>query len=259
MSNYKDHTEPDTKGEFNRIAPAYNQSFANTFDEAEEEFIFSKFAHLLRRRDVLDIGCGTGLVKRLADRDLFKMRSYVGVDYSEGMISEALARLPVTDWHPNADVKFVVGDMVELMNSMPAGSFDTVVAMYFPLNYCENDLAEVYNAINRVLRRDGFFINVTATSRYAVRKSHIVSANHMRRYFDDGPYHTASQPVGKLPEAFLFKEVIGTNYAIEKYRSLMKWCPKSVNKLLFEMDREKFKRSGRKPLIYTYIFEKFLS
>ena len=250
MSNYKEHTDPDTKGEFNRIAPLYNATFSNSFDAAEEEFIFSKFAHLLRRRDVLDIGCGTGLVKRLADRDLFKMRSYVGVDYSEGMIAQA------REDHPDAE--FFQWDMVGLMNQLKPNSFDTVVAMYFPLNYCENDLAEVYDAINRVLRRDGFFINVTATSRYAVRKSHIVSANHMRRYFDDGPYHTACQPVGKLPEAFLFKEVIGTNYAIEKYRSLLKWCPKSVNKMLFEFEQEKFKRTRRKPLIYTYIFEKFL-
>lgn len=242
---YTDHTNPNTATEYDRVANAYDSKFANSFDAAEEEYIYDQFGYLLRNADVLDIGCGTGLVKRLADRDLFKMRSYAGVDYSEKMISQAKEN------HP--DGRFFLGDMLEFMNQCDPNSFDTVVAMYCPLNYCEHHPAKVYAAVKRILRRDGTFINVVASSRYAARQSHVVSASNMRQYFDESPYH-----VGLMEDQFLLKKIVGTNYAIEKYRGWLQRCPKLVNKMLFKFDSEQFKQSSKKPLLYTFILEKFM-
>lgn len=241
---YTDHTEPNTALEYDKVAGLYNTKFDNSFDAAEEEFIFDQFRHLIRANDVLDIGCGTGLVKRLADMDLFKMRSYTGVDYSEGMIKVAKAKYP--------GAIFIQHDMVEFMNRVcEPGSFDTVVAMYCPLNYCEQHQAKVYAAVRRVLKQGGHFINVAASSRYAARESHVISASNMRRYFDDSPYH-----IDMIEEQFSVVSIHGANYSIEKYRRWLERCPKIINKRLFKFDAEQFKQSGRNPLLYTFILQK---
>ena len=244
--SYTDHTNPDTALEYDRVAPDYDQRFSNSFDRAEEEFIFDQFRNHIRAADILDIGCGTGLVKRLADMDLFKPRSYVGIDYSAKMIEQAKFN------HP--DARFFLGDMLEIMDAMAPESFDTVVAMYCPLNYCEHHHSKVYASVKRILREGGVFINVVASSRYAVRKSHVVSAGNMRRYFDEGVYH-----IKAMEDQFLLKRIIRTNFAIEKYRPWLQRCPKAVNKMLFKFDSDQFTGgSGKTPLLYTFILEKFM-
>lgn len=240
---YTDHTNPNTINEFDKVSGGYDTRFDNCFDHAEEEHIYNRFGYLLRLADVLDIGCGTALIKDLADRDLFRPTSYVGIDAAQGMINKAQQK------HPES--RFFMGDMIEIMDQMEPQSFDTVVSMYFPLNYTTHHHAKVYAAVRRVLRPRGYFVNVAASSRYAARQSHIVSANNMRRYFDDSPYH-----MGMMSEQFSVAGIFGTNYVIERYRRWLEHCPKSINKMLFYMDSDRFKQSGKKPLIYTFILQK---
>ena len=109
---YTDHTQPNTTEEFNQVAPQYDGHFDNRFDRAEENVLFRRFAHLLQLSDVLDIGCGTGLVKRLSDRLLFRPRSYTGIDASDEMISQAVKPQTPED---ALRTKFFVDDIGDML------------------------------------------------------------------------------------------------------------------------------------------------
>ena len=240
---YTDHTSPNTEKKYDSIAPQYDAHFDNSFDRSEEDFIFEQYSHGLQRANVLDLGCGTGLVLKKASRMLFKPRNYIGVDYSSNMIAEARRQFPKAD--------FVCMDMVQYMNSLPEAHFDVVVSSYFPMNYCEHEASVVYAAVARILKRGGTFINVMASSRYAARGSHIVEAHHMRRYFDNTP-----QYIQAIPDSLDVVCITGVNYFIEKYRKVLELCPAKINQHLFKIDQQRGEKSGRKPLIYVIYLEK---
>jgi predicted TPR repeat methyltransferase len=94
-------------------------------------------------RDVLDLGCGTGLAG-LAFRPY--ARALVGVDLSERMVEKARAR-GVYD-------RLTVGDMIEALRSAPA-AFDLIVAAD-ALGYL-GDLAPLFSAARGALRPGGHF------------------------------------------------------------------------------------------------------
>lgn len=240
---YTDHTQPNTAARFNQVAFSYDIHFNNTFDRAEEEVLFDDFLHLLQRADVLDIGCGTGLVKRRADRLLFKPHSYTGVDYSHGMIAAARSNDP--------DGTFIHADMVQFMKGQPAESLDAVTSIYFPMNYCEQSPFDVYYEARRILRPGGHMITVMASSRYPARQSHIVEANHLRRYFRNDAFHLADVPTG-----FEIVAVRGYNYFIERYRRWLNLCPLPVVKALFRFDQRRGEKSGHVPYFYLIHLKK---
>src|SRR5207248_233908 len=67
--------------------------------------------------DVLDLGCGTGLCGALLRR---WARTLVGVDLSPGMLEKARER--------GCYDRLEQGDLVAVMRTMPARSFDLIVA-----------------------------------------------------------------------------------------------------------------------------------
>lgn len=245
---YTDHTQPNTTEEFNQVAPQYDGHFDNRFDRAEENVLFRRFAHLLQLSDVLDIGCGTGLVKRLSDRLLFRPRSYTGIDASDEMISQAVKPQTPED---ALRTKFFVDDMVEFMWAQPPQSYDVVTSFYFPMNYCEQYPREVYEAVYHVLRPGGHFINVMASSRYAVRQSHIVRAANLRRYFEPNQYH-----LNDIHGYFKPVAIFGLNYFIERYRHWLKFCPQGVIEAMFRFDQIRGEKSSMMPYIWAMHLQK---
>lgn len=255
---YTDHTNPDTTGEFNQVAPKYDRHFDNRFDRAEENVLFARFGHLLQNADVLDIGCGTGLVKRLSDRLLFCPRTYTGVDSSADMIVEASKKygladlaIPSPKTSPYGASGFAIDDMVEFMWAQPPASYDVVTSFYFPMNYCQQHPREVYEAVSHVLRPGGHFINVMASSRYAVRGSHIVRDANLRRYFEPNNHYMS-------PIYGYFKPVaiVGLNYFIERYRPWLKFCPQSVIEAMFRFDQILGEKSSMMPYIWAMDLQK---
>lgn len=255
---YTDHTNPDTTCEFNQVAPQYDRHFDNRFDRAEENVLFARFGHLLQHADVLDIGCGTGLVKRLSDRMLFRPRTYTGVDSSADMIVEASKKYGLTDLaipspktSPYGASGFAVDDMVEFMWAQPPASYDVVISFYFPMNYCRQHPREVYEAVSNVLRPGGHFINVMASSRYAVRGSHIVRAANLRRYFEPNEYYLNDCRGLLKPIA-----IVGFNYFIERYRRWLEFCPQSVIEAMFRFDQIRGEKSKMTPYFYGIHLQK---
>ena len=255
---YTDHTDPDTIQKFNEVAEGYDQHFANRFDRAEENVLFDRYGHLLQRADVLDIGCGTGLVKRLSDRLLFRPRKYTGVDASSEMIIAASKKHKLGDLSirtpsksPYGSSGFAIDDMVEFMWAQPPASYDVVTSFYFPMNYCDQAPREVYEAVAHVLRPGGHFINVMATSRYAVRQSHILGAANLRRYFEPNDYY-----LNDIRGYFNTIAIVGFNYFIEKYRRWLNLCPQVVIEAMFRFDQRMGEKSGAKPYFYGIHLQK---
>lgn len=249
---YTDHTNPDTTAAFDTVAPFYDFHFSSRFDRAEEEVIKDRFFHLLQHADVLDIGCGTGIVKKLADRLLFRPRSYTGVDLSGEMLEQAVTRYgKQRETLYDMPFRFVKDDMVNYMWSQPRESVDMVTSMYFPMNYTEHPPRHVYNAALNVLRPGGHFINIMASSRYAARKSHIVSASNMRRFFEPNEHY-----LSEIPKDFKVVAIVGFNYFIEKYRFWLGLCPTVVCKAMFRFDQIRGEKSGMKPYFYGIHLQK---
>lgn len=266
---YTDHTNPDTTKAFDAVSTGYDTHFSNRFDRAEEEVVFDRFFHVTQNADMLDIGCGTGLVKRLTDRLLFHPRTYTGIDKSAGMIEQAIRYfggsdemigLALSDQKikptqgiviPKVRSKFIIDDMVQYMRAQPRESVDVVTSMYFPMNYTEHPPRHVYDAALNVLRPGGHFINVMATSRYPARASHIVEAAHIRRFFEPTPHYMAEIPAG-----FKVVAIVGFNYFIERYRRWLNICPIPVIKAMFRFDQARGMKSGKIPYFYGIHLQK---
>ena len=249
---YTDHTNPDTTAAFDAVAPFYDIHFSSRFDRAEEDVIAERFLHLCQIADVLDIGCGTGLVKKLTDRFLFHPRSYTGVDLSSDMIDQAVLRYgKQRKTLYDTPFRFVKDDMLDFMQQQPSETFDVVTSMYFPMNYTDHSAPLIYEAVLDVLRPGGHFINVMASSRYVARKSHIVSAGNMRRFFEPNEHY-----LSEIPKGFKVVSIVGFNYFIERYRFWLGLCPTIVCKAMFRFDQIRGEKSGMKPYFYGIHLQK---
>lgn len=99
---------------------------------------------LPRPWDVLDLGCGTGLVGAAITAHA---RTLVGIDLSPKMIEKARARAIYS--------RLQCDELMKVLEREPAGSFDVVTAA--DVFIYVGKLDAVIPAIRRVMRRDGVF------------------------------------------------------------------------------------------------------
>ena len=104
---------------------------------------------LLDLGDVLDVGCGDGMVAQMLSP---RATSYVGLDQSDKVLAAATKRLRAQE-----HVSFVSGDMHAL--PFPDQSFDTVL-LFHVLTYAERPETAMREAA-RVLRAKGRLVLVT--------------------------------------------------------------------------------------------------
>ncbi len=132
------------------VASAYNQ-WSETY-ETVENATRDLAAQILRRRfpdlqgrDVLEIGCGTGVNTRyLAEQS----RSVQALDFSPGMLAQARANVPANN------VRFAQQD-IRLPWDLPSGTVDLIVCTLV-LEHIE-DLEPVFTEARRVLHQGGEF------------------------------------------------------------------------------------------------------
>jgi predicted TPR repeat methyltransferase len=121
--------------------------------------------------NVLDLGCGTGLMAlELAGRT----NHIVGVDVSAKMLEKATER--------NVYARLVRSDLVEMMTAEPASTYDLVVATDVFVYVCKLDAS--FEQAHRMLRPSGLFAySVEAMSpgrHHAVTNSGYVLHEHGR-------------------------------------------------------------------------------
>jgi len=146
---------------YDRWAASY-QSKMNPLQELEEDALVRLLPDL-ERKCVLDLGCGTGRVSRIAlERGA---SSTVGVDMSEAMLDQARVQcaafwrdLAESRGEPpsggDAPVSWLKADVCAL--PMKASSFDVVVCA-LALGHVER-LHDALAEIHRVLKMDGFVV-----------------------------------------------------------------------------------------------------
>ncbi|MGH9967313.1 MAG: class I SAM-dependent methyltransferase [Pyrinomonadaceae bacterium] len=132
------------------IASAYDQ-WAQTY-EAVENATRDMAAKALRThsldlhdRDVLEIGCGTGLNTRYLAQ---QSRNVLALDFSAGMLEQARANVSA------ANVRFVQSD-IQLQWPLAKASVDLVICMLVLEHVSELD--HTFQEASRVLRRGGEF------------------------------------------------------------------------------------------------------
>lgn len=124
-----------------------------------EAVIFGKLDAEIRKGALFDIGIGTGRTTAyLAPR----AASYIGCDYSRGMLERALPRFPGTD------LRHI--DARDLSLFAPA-SFDIVVFSYNGIDYVDHaDRLSILGEIRRVLKPGGAFVFSSHNRLNPVRK-----------------------------------------------------------------------------------------
>lgn len=138
------------------VQRAYD-SYADSYDEldggsAAEAFGLPEMRQQLlstARGDVMEAGVGTGI--NLQYYDFREVRSYTGVDLSQGMLQQAERKATSRDKLPSGRMAFERADIQAL--PFPDASFDTVVDTFSLCVY--PDPAQALSEMRRVLRPDG--------------------------------------------------------------------------------------------------------
>lgn len=132
------------------IAAAYDQ-WSHTYESVENATrdlaarVLRQQLSNLQQREVLEIGCGTGLNTRYLAQ---QSRSVLAMDFSAGMLEQARAGVRATN------VRFEMQD-IRLGWNLADDSFDVAVCMLV-LEHIEN-VDHVFGEVARVLRSGGEF------------------------------------------------------------------------------------------------------
>jgi predicted TPR repeat methyltransferase len=139
----------------------------------------------LHKPDVLDMGCGTGLVG-LELREI--SRRLVGIDLSAKMIAKARERAIYDD--------LVIGDLLERLKELPQDSFD--LATSADVFIYVGKLDQVFENCRRILRPGGLFaFSLEAAS----------DENHDFSLHTTGRYQHSRAYIHKLSQRFDFAEI----------------------------------------------------
>lgn len=133
------------KETFDNFAPTFESQLRSLGYDVPEKIARVIQAHLPAGANVLDLGCGTGLVGAALGASAICL---VGVDLSEGMLAQAASRSIYTALHTAEVHTFVQGT--------GSGTFDGVCAA--DLFIYIGDLEAMFAAVGRVLKPGGWFI-----------------------------------------------------------------------------------------------------
>jgi predicted TPR repeat methyltransferase/Flp pilus assembly protein TadD len=130
---------------YDRYADQYDQHVAGALKYRTPELLFDAIARSVPTSslDILDLGCGTGL---LGARLRARARTLTGVDISANMLKVAQRR-QIYD-------ELICDDLVDFLRRR-SGEFDIAVAA--DVFVYIGDLSEVFQAVRRRLRPGGFF------------------------------------------------------------------------------------------------------
>lgn len=197
-------------------------------------FSFESSKKFIRGKTVLDVGCWTGQLEKLASKSAKKM---VGIDPNPEAIAFAKKKLP--------DVKFVVAKA----NKLPFSNsyFDTVFLMDVLEHVTKGTEEEVLRQIHRVLKPGGALIISTPNK-------HLLSILLDPAYFLIGHRHYSMKEISKMLTKAGFKikkhrfvgNSFGLIYSIISlfFKYTLGFEPKYLQKaqefLLKEHEREEF-------------------
>lgn len=161
---------------YDEYAPRFEQSLLNELSYSGPEIAHQILtAHLGGRalENVLDLGCGTGLIGEAIKRE-FSVGYLEGADLSSGMIDQAAAK--------GLYDTLTVADLVAHLNEDDR-QFDLITAA--DVFIYTGDLAPVFRGVRRRLIRDGhFFFTVEALSGDEFKLQRTARYAHSKTYID---------------------------------------------------------------------------
>ena len=211
---------------YDKIAKTYDARFQSKIALIENELATAN----LPTRNVLDLGCGTGLYLEYCQPE-----GYIGVDLSVGMLAVARAKF--------TDAKFIQSDMSAI--PLPDNSVDAVVSLFGSFSYClapHRCVAE----INRVLRPNGRVFVMACGQRYINRPSHIAPHLNFWTYTARQLKHLFA-PIGNVKVRGLnitldrldwLPERLLRGYAWCEYRTLANALPDACRSLVMEVTKD---------------------
>jgi ubiquinone/menaquinone biosynthesis C-methylase UbiE len=138
---------------------------ATTDDIFLRELEIRTFIHALRKQNkekiyLLDLGCGDGFTTiRIAKE--FSNYHFLGLDYSENMISNAKLRLGnENDPKLNDRIEFKIGDATKVNQQFSNGTFDIVISLRCLINISSSK--QQYNTIkqiSKILKKKGVYMS----------------------------------------------------------------------------------------------------
>lgn len=159
MTNQLDNVGSQSRGESVAEAGQVNRSAAEVYEDFFVPALFGRWpdqvldvAGLSAGDDVLDVGCGTGVVARAAAARLAGQGSVTGVDLNDGMLAVARRADPAVTWRqgPAETLPF------------PDDSFDRTVSQFALMFFA--DRAAALREMVRVTRPGGTVTAVTWAS-----------------------------------------------------------------------------------------------
>jgi cyclopropane fatty-acyl-phospholipid synthase-like methyltransferase len=130
---------------YNAIAGRFGAWRLGIKGSPDEEWLAQLLGRLPAEADILELGCGQGIIAR---RVVDAGHKYVGVDLSDEQLRRARSLVP--------EAEFRHGDLTEL--DVEAASLDAVISIYV-LNHLERaDLADLVPRISTWLRPAGYLL-----------------------------------------------------------------------------------------------------
>lgn len=139
----------ETRETYNRSAYALTERYVSAGARSKHIDAIFEFAGNPVNPFVLEIGCGNG---RDAQEFLKRTNHYIGIDYSDGMLSVARELLP--------DAQFIHADASEF--NYPEG-LDIVCAFASVLHLDKDRLTTVFDKVHKSLNSSGLFYISTKT------------------------------------------------------------------------------------------------
>ena len=136
---------------FDRIAGKYGRKSYDDVEYFIREKTFNEFREIIREdkiKDVLEAGCGNGLLSRRIARFNIKL---ICVDFSEQMLKEAKKRVG-----RRKNVRFVNSELKKM--PFKSGSLDLAILSNVLINQDDKSAEEMIKEISRILRNGGLFL-----------------------------------------------------------------------------------------------------
>ena len=138
-----------TKNAYNKAAKQYHEHLRNPKTNfyhkyIEKQAMISILKSVVKNKDVLDLGCGSGVFTK----KVYSMgtKSMVGLDISEGLINIAKKE--------NPRIKFYIGNASK--TPFKNSQFDLITSSLM-IQYLKN-LEPAFKEVSRILKKGGFFI-----------------------------------------------------------------------------------------------------
>lgn len=166
----------------------------------------------LQKLDILDLGCGTGLVGLVIAP---YARQLVGVDLSANMLAKAQAR--------NLYQRLERSDLLTMMQSEMASSYDLIIAADVFVYLGKLDM--IFNEAMRLLRPGGFFAFSVKAMEELPHEENEQDNPIEYRLNETGRYAHSSAYLSRLAVTIGFKlhRMIRTHTRLEKGQSVQAW------------------------------------